>query len=175
MPDLTADFETHYIEGFVPHAERSGLDPNLRVELISHVDGNLWQGGCRDGVTLPSDFQRVLSLYKWEEYILPPGCERVTVTMYDAAEEPDLREIAELAALVNGWLDKGYKTLVHCQAGLNRSGLLAAATLMQRGTHNADEAIKLLREKRCDLVLCNRSFDEWLRGLPEMALVNEAS
>ena len=52
--------------------------------------------------------------------------------------------------------------LVHCQAGLNRSGLVTALALMRAGRSSKD-AIDLLREKRCDAVLCNPAFHMWLR------------
>ena len=68
---LPADFETHRIEGYVHQAGGA----HVSVPLISHVDGNLWQGGCFDRVELPEQFTRVLSLYKWESYALPDGCE----------------------------------------------------------------------------------------------------
>lgn len=70
----------------------------------------------------------------------------------------------ELSDDVARRLSEGQVCLIHCQAGLNRSGLLAARTLMKRG-HTADEAIALLREKRSPLVLCNDAFENWLRSL----------
>jgi protein-tyrosine phosphatase len=60
-------------------------------------------------------------------------------------------------------MEKG-KTLVHCQAGLNRSGLVAAVALMKLG-RTADEAIKLLRDSRSPMVLCNDTFVSQLHQL----------
>lgn len=157
------DLINHHIEGFVPHAQRRGMNPNLRVPLISRVANNFYQGGCIDGVALPEGFTRVLSLYKWEQYKLPEGCERRTVTMYDARDEPDLGEIVDLVGLVCNWLDGGHQVLVHCQAGLNRSGLLAAAVLIVRENMSPDDAIRWLRNTRCELVLCNETFENWIR------------
>mgnify|MGYP001561544085 FL=1 len=65
-----------------------------------------------------------------------------------------------LGAIVNGFAKRG-PTLVHCQAGLNRSGLVAANALRLRGMP-ASEAIALLRRQRSPAVLCNSAFEEWL-------------
>ena len=61
--------------------------------------------------------------------------------------------------------------LIHCQAGLNRSGLITALTLT-RGFKGVEpmcpvNAIALLREKRCDAVLCNAAFFSYLVSLEE--------
>lgn len=146
------DFHSHYIHGYV-HDGRE-----LNVPLISEVLPGLWQGGCRDGVSLPEDFDLVISLYKWEEYKIGPNTERLTVTAYDSADVPDVAHLAKLAHQAWG---EGKKVLVHCQAGLNRSGLVAAQVLMLNGYEPA-EAINFLREKRSPLVLCNTAFETWL-------------
>jgi len=52
-------------------------------------------------------------------------------------------------------------TLVHCQAGINRSGLVTALALVEEGMKAVD-AIALLRAKRSPAVLCNRAFEQWL-------------
>jgi len=57
-------------------------------------------------------------------------------------------------------------TLVHCQAGLNRSSLVAARALVLGGM-TADDAIALIREKRSPACLCNPAFERWLRQPPE--------
>jgi protein-tyrosine phosphatase len=54
-------------------------------------------------------------------------------------------------------------TLVHCQAGLNRSSLVAGASLILGGRFTPDEAIDYLRANRSKAVLCNQSFEEYLR------------
>lgn len=61
---LSGEFARHRITGWVPHAEKRGINPALDVPLVSHVEGGLWQGGCRDGVRLPDEFDYVLSLYR---------------------------------------------------------------------------------------------------------------
>lgn len=158
---LGDDFESHRLVGYVYHAVDKGIDPNIDIPLISHVEGNLWQGGCRVGVKLPDEFVRVFSLYQWEQYDLGPNTERIEITMYDSLDQA-CDQVDEIAQQVVESCEEG-PTLVHCQAGLNRSGLVAGRALTLMG-HTPDEAISLLRGARCPLVLVNESFESWLRG-----------
>lgn len=162
LVELGDSFTEHRIVGYVPHARNRGIDPNLDAPLITHVVGGLWQGGCMDGVQLPDGFDFVLSLYPWEQYVLPEGCERKEVRMYDALDQT-FDQVDELAQEVVGLLEAGKTVLIHCQAGLNRSGLLTARVLTMMGYAPA-EAIGLLRRQRSPLVLCNESFENWIAG-----------
>lgn len=160
---LGDDFTQHRIKGYVPHAAARGIDPELDVPLISHVEGNLWQGGCMNGVKLPSGFRYVISLYPWERYDLPEGCFRREVRMYDSLDQ-GFDQVVDLAVQAAEFVRKA-PTLVHCQAGLNRSGLLAATILVKHLGKTPAEAISLLRSQRSPLVLCNEAFENWVRGL----------
>lgn len=161
LVQLGEDFEAHRIVGYVPHAAARGLDPNLDVPLISHVEGNLWQGGCLHGVRLPDQFRYVVSLYPWEKYALGPNTEREEIRMYDSLDQ-SFDQVDEIAQSVVGLTDLG-PTLVHCQAGLNRSGLVAARALIYMGNSPA-AAIGKLRAARSPIVLCNEAFENWLHG-----------
>jgi protein-tyrosine phosphatase len=161
MTTVNADWENHHIEGYARAAMEAGEDGHFKAPLFSHIEDNLYVGGCIDGVRLPDDFQTVVSLYQWERYALGPNTERVEVEMYDAGEIPDESQLHELADTVNAALDRGGKVLVHCQAGLNRSNLVTALALIKRG-RTPEQAIALLREKRSPVVLCNRAFSRWL-------------
>lgn len=158
--DHRADFASHHIEGYATAAVDRGQDGAFSVDLISQIDGNLWMGGCIGGVQLADTFRHVVSLYPWERYRLADGVHRIEVRLYDSADVPDGERLHELAAAVNACRDEG-PTLVHCQAGLNRSGLITALALIQRGMVPA-AAIALLREKRGPMVLCNTAFERWL-------------
>jgi hypothetical protein len=138
------------------------------VPLISCVgncrtSGQLWQGGCIDGLELPDDFDFVLSLYPWEQYNIGPNTERVEVRMYDSLEQ-GFEQVEELADEVVKRLRGRQKVLVHCQAGLNRSGLLAATILKKLG-YTGDEDVEKLRLTRgTDQVLCNSTFEDHVRN-----------
>lgn len=155
-----ADFTTHYIEGYAHAAIEAGHDGQFRAPLISHIEGNLYMGGCIHGVTLPDDFYKVFSLYPWEQYQLGSRTDRVEIRLYDSAEIPDESQLNDIANQVVESLAHG-KTLVHCQAGLNRSGLISAIVLIKLG-RTPEQAIALLREKRHAVVLCNTTFETWL-------------
>lgn len=174
MHNAVADWRNHSVTG---HArvvmEKGGSveEAYFDAPLISHVEGNLWQGGCMNGVSLDDDFVKVVSLYPWEKYRLPKGAQRIEVKMYDSREGVDLDDLHRASNEVLMGLEKG-KTLVHCQAGLNRSGLVAAYTLMRKG-RTADEAIQLLRDSRSPLVLCNDVFVNQLHTIEKYGVIAE--
>jgi protein-tyrosine phosphatase len=151
-----ADFESHHIEGLA----RMGNKP-FAVPLFSQITDNLYTGGCPVGEA-PDEFQFIVSLYPWEPYDVPnEKCTVLIARLYDSHDIPDPRMLRALADYVNA-VSKIGKTLVHCQAGLNRSALVAGLALIRGGFH-PDDAIKLLRDKRCDAVLCNEHFERFLR------------
>lgn len=139
-----------------------GMTP-FDVPFISEIATRLWQGGCQTGLVLPEFIDVVISLYPWERYTNNHGAELIEVRMYDS-EEQSFEQVDSLAALVNKYRDDGKKVLVHCQAGLNRSSLVAARALMLDGM-TAESAINTLREKRSPACLCNQAFEKHLRSL----------
>lgn len=168
MTDPTStqvDAALEVVNGFPRMCGYSHYGDRIDVPLIGHVEGNLWQGGCQDGLVLPDIFEHVVSLYPWEQYTLPEGCTRDEITMYDAGEMPDIDQLHEIADKVVEYVKDG-PTLVHCQAGLNRSGLVAGLALVKMG-RTPQEAVDLLRSRRTNPdgtspVLCNPTFAHWL-------------
>jgi len=163
-----ADWQSHHVEGYAVAAIEAGRDGHFSAPLISQIEGNLYVGGCINGVRLEDDWQTVVSLYKWERYDLGPNTERVEVTMYDAGKVPDVAQLHELADTVNEALARGGKVLVHCQAGLNRSNLVTALALIKQGRAPRD-AVALLRERRSPMVLCNQAFEGWLYAIEPLS------
>jgi protein-tyrosine phosphatase len=140
---------------------REGNTP-FSCPLITPIDDMFWQGGCEDGVNLEGHFKHIISLYPWERF--NPGGELdsfVEVRLIDGPIVPDVGQLLSLANFINACRAKG-RTLVHCQAGLNRSGLVAALALSIGFRMDPKDAIALLREKRSPAVLCNKKFEEWL-------------
>jgi len=134
------------------------------VPIITQIEGNLWQGGTPAdvaGAMLPAYFRYALNLYPWGTYRWHNGTEIRVARLYDRGEIPDTTLLEDLAAWVNEKRAIG-PTLVHCQAGLNRSALVTALALIRSGMA-ADDAILLLRSKRSPAVLCNAAFEQWLR------------
>ena len=74
-------------------------------------------------------------------------------------EDPD--GVRETARLVAERVVAGRRVLVHCWAGLNRSGVVTARALMFMG-RSVDEAIAAVRAARGTSALFNADFVEWL-------------
>jgi protein-tyrosine phosphatase len=148
---------------------RHGNTP-FDVPFISQIGYNLWQGGCENGLVLPTFIKHLVSLYPWEHYTIKHELSSaMSVTMYDSLEQ-NTEEVDAIATWVNV-CRKTAPVLVHCQAGLNRSSLVAARALMLSGK-SADEAIKILREKRSPACLCNPAFEQYLRDIKQGKLVD---
>lgn len=133
------------------------------VSFMTEVVPGLWQGGCETGLKLPRDVENLVSLYPWERYETGARIlkSELTVLMYDSLDQA-FEQVDELAVWVNKRRAEG-TTLVHCQAGLNRSSLVVARALMlgpERLT--AVEAIATLRNRRDQACLCNGAFVEYL-------------
>ena len=144
------------------HLDNPGPTPRQpRVPLISEILPNLWMGGCVSGAHLPDDFRYVVSLTR-QCYDLGPNTTRYEAPFVDGVDIPD--DVEALAELVNRWRSEG-KTLVHCEGGRNRSGLVVALALMRSG-YTFDDAVELLRSKRSREVLFNGHFCDWLRAHP---------
>lgn len=158
--DLTTDPTTQRMSGVAVHGNTA-----FDAAFISHIEGNLWQGGTQAGLVLPEGIVHLISLYPWEKYTINHELRSETyVEMYDAfgPVTPDVAaQVDQIAAQVNECVADG-PTVVLCQAGLNRSGLVAARSLMLRGW-SADDAIALLKDRRSDAVLCNSAFRRWLK------------
>lgn len=79
----------------------------------------------------------------------------------DDGPMPDEDRVRWVAEQVNEKLLAGKHVLVHCDAGLNRSGLIVAMTLLHRGW-DPQKAVQLIRRKRDPMALCNPDFERWL-------------
>lgn len=62
-------------------------------------------------------------------------------------------------------LAAGQRVLVTCQAGRNRSALVASLALARVTTMGAEELIKLMRDRRTPSALSNAHFQQLLRAL----------
>lgn len=104
------------------------------------------------------------------EQHLPPdvGClGEVVHRPFSDSEEPALVTEATALALdlsrvvAERWRE-GKSIRISCLAGMNRSALVMACTLVRIG-HTPEEAIERIRWKRGDTALCNRAFETWVR------------
>jgi protein-tyrosine phosphatase len=160
------DLEVNTIELDALVARYSGITAHKHMEFdvpfISEIAENLWMGGVIDGLVLPAQVKHVVSLYPWERYSAREGLlTDLEVRQYDG-RQVDADQVIELADLVNERRKSGV-VLVHCQAGLNRSGLIVGLALVRSGM-TPEGAIALLRAKRSPAVLCNPTFEAFLRA-----------
>lgn len=154
-------------------------------ELWSEIVPGLWVGGTHDNDTVdvprnrvisrqfdvedaeigPSDFDAVVTLYAWARPVDWHVEELRTGVMDSPRPTADeIEMVVEAAAWAKRRLDRGKKVLIRCQAGLNRSSLVAALVLMDTGL-SAAEAITLIRAKRSPEALFNTGFVRLLSQL----------
>jgi protein-tyrosine phosphatase len=76
-----------------------------------------------------------------------------------------LAGVLRLARAASEGLTQGRRVLVRCYHGYNRSGLVVAHALINAG-HTADEAIRLIRNRRSRWALHNDLFVEYLKNGP---------
>jgi protein-tyrosine phosphatase len=142
-----------------------GTDDNATIDQaqkLRHFEGS-------------NEFDCVVTLYAWAA---PAnwGVEERRFGFPDAnIIEEYIPTIVELAQWAHAKWAAGKKVNIRCQAGLNRSGLVTALTLMISGM-SAQDAINTLREKRSDYALCNGEYERWLLNHAErMIEVNQTA
>jgi hypothetical protein len=158
------------------------------VELWNEVAPGLYQGGTDDSDTMGAYLRESPSRYEINRMFEQLSTGQVTkkhfdtvATLYSAANAVG-RSVKEIRfAFHDGDMSdfdpeqdlffmvreahadwkSGKKVLVRCQAGINRSGLVTALVLIRDG-HSPEEAIRLIRDKRCEAALSNSRFENWL-------------
>lgn len=139
--------------------------PDLEImTLNTQVGSYLWIGGM-PVVSPDPRFQAVMCLDGFADYEPHPHQIVLHQPFLDNNDPVQKHVIMSIANQVLWFADR-VPTLVHCRAGLNRSGLVVAVCLMKRGM-SADEAIELLRRKRSQEVLHNKTFERFLRSLTQ--------
>jgi Dual specificity phosphatase, catalytic domain len=130
-------------------------------ELPSHAPDEiipgLWMGGSPLGGY--GDFDVVVNLEH-----AAPSFEFDGVHVHwpiDDGPMPDPTTALALGGFVAECVRLGRKVLVHCSAGLNRSGLIVALALVALG-YEPPEAMARMRRLRSEWVLCNDNFEEFV-------------
>lgn len=157
--DMDTDPRSCRFRGRTRHGNR-----DFDVPYISQVTATLWMGGVDCGLELPDFIEHLVSLYQQEHYDSTDRLHsHLRVAMRDALTE-SLTQVDAIAGWINVSRAAG-PTLVHCQAGLNRSAVVTARALMLGPEQmTARQAIDLLRTARSPAVLCNEAFEKWLLG-----------
>ena len=153
----------------VPCADSSAWWPDYAPDEILP---RLWQGGteCGDVIGQPAPaghyrsgfpFDLVVTLYA-DAQPAPWEVEELRYGFPDSVLTPGaIRQAVALSAYAHDRWQAGGRVLIRCQAGVNRSGLVMALTLMRAG-YQAGEAIALIRARRGPAALSNRHFTRWL-------------
>lgn len=143
-------------------------------DLYSEILPGLYQGGTSESQTIDrpqslryfedAEFDSIVTLYAWAA----PASWGVEERRFGFPDSDlDSRNLLRIHSLAE-WAFKewqsGRRTLIRCQAGWNRSGLVTALVLMQAGFSAAD-AVQLIREKRSPNALCNADFVRYLHSL----------
>jgi hypothetical protein len=142
------------------------------LELYSEILPNLFISGTADedvvqlGKSLhllaqPSPFDSIVCLYGHAN----PANYLVREQRYGIADaeldEESIPEILQLADWLHEEWRQGKRVAAKCQAGLNRSSLVAALCLLKEGI-SASDAINLIREKRSPHALFNQHFVDFI-------------
>jgi ADP-ribosylglycohydrolase len=131
----------------------------LRSLGITHIldlrEDHEWDGPGRRGSSAIQEIDRL-------------GLPRFQVAIKDMGT-PSVRHLDQAVAFIDAALHLGGKVYVHCRAGVQRTGAIAAAWYAKQQGCSVDEAIELLRQRRPDLepmVFQMKAARDWLARRP---------
>lgn len=153
---------------------RPDQTPYLPAELWSEIKPGLWVGGTgasdeifsrrpidAEPEITKSHFDTVVTMYAWARPV-DWFVKEIRFGIYDHdMSDFEVRALHDLVRIAHSDWRAGDRVLIRCQAGINRSSLVAALVLIRDGM-TAHAAIELLRQKRAGGVLRNSFFEEWL-------------
>ena len=148
----------------------------LATSPWTEIIPNLWVGGhdynAAEGthpqwvasISPRTLFDVVISLYSRHGSAPGAGTSHHEFIFDDAELTPDvIHTVRSAADIASKAVTGGKKTLVRCQAGLNRSSLVASMALMSLGFSGTD-AVQLIRAKRSPWALCNEHYEKFLES-----------
>lgn len=139
------------------------------TEIISYLfigghDYNVGYNGTQEiKPVYPRDyFDLTVSMYRRGIEFEPTGGEHIETLFPDSGLTDEVIAQAVDASLwiANG-VREGRRVLSRCQAGLNRSSLVAGLAMVRLGYSGAD-AVQLIRARRSPWALCNEEFADFL-------------
>lgn len=142
----------------------TGQEVDIDMPYISHVWGNFYVGGVEYGIKLPYHFRNVIQLFSYESYDIEHTPVGHWVFQLSDSTSQELSEVDEIARIAIEAGKLGH-TLIHCQAGMNRSCLVMSRVLQMNG-FTARESVDMIREKRTKYALCNPEFERWTLETP---------
>lgn len=153
-------------------------------ELWSEIVPGLWVGGTDDEDVVRNeeachaepaitkdDFDAVVTLYAWARPV-DWFVEEYRWGIMDGADALDTLKLLSVIEWAHERWSRGERVLMRCQAGLNRSSLIAAGVLILDGK-SAEDAISLIRTGRSRHALFNREFVQTLKSLERAGIASE--
>jgi len=111
----------------------------------------------------PDDFDAVVTMYAWARPV-DWGVEELRWGIMDSDQAGiDLESLRETVVWAHRRWKAGKRVLVRCQAGLNRSSLVAGLVLVREGMEG-HEAITTIRRRRARRALFNEKFERIVNG-----------
>lgn len=165
----------HNMRPHCPDCDGSGWTKwaALATEPWTEIIPNLWVGGhdYTDVSRLPGRsiltvspenlFDVVVSMY-YRAGFEPNQGEHVLARFDDSELTHSMkRKAVSTARIVADRHEKGLKVLARCQAGLNRSSLVAGIAMVALGYHGED-AVQLIRARRSPWALCNDDYASYI-------------
>jgi hypothetical protein len=153
-------------------APRWHSDDQYPTAPYAEILPGLYMGGTADDQTVdypqalpdlsdPKIFDAVVTLYSWAQP-MGWGVEEMRYGFADASVEHfDTERLLRVSKWAFERWDNGEQVLIRCQAGLNRSGLVTALTMMHAGFEPKD-AIRQIRAQRSEMALFNNHYVTWL-------------
>lgn len=112
-----------------------------------------------------SRFDFVVSAYHRPGFEPSPDVEHHQVLFPDSRLTVEVQRYAVSAArLVAERVGGGATVLARCQAGLNRSSLIAGTAMVMLG-FSGEDAVQLIRARRSPWALCNEDYADFISGL----------
>lgn len=126
-----------------------------------------WVDMHEDAEIGPDEFDAVVTMYAWARPV-DWGVEELRWGIMDSPEmaDADVASIYETVVWAHRRWTGGKRILVRCQAGLNRSSLIAALVLVRDG-YTPREAIDKIRRQRSGRCLFNEGFERFILSTPE--------
>jgi hypothetical protein len=134
-----------------------------QVRPRSHGRGALYQGGVNESLWLPLDIRYVVSLHAVEYIRHHPLRGFAYFDAEDSLDQDPSVFVAASEVAMTFWKQGDGDVLIHCMAGLNRSGVTTALTIMHTEGWTAEATIQRLRALRSPDVLYNPAFEAFVR------------
>lgn len=116
---------------------------------ISEIEPGLFVSGEIE--SLPDGVQAVIDLqFEHLDQLKPNGLKALLwLPMHDAPDyAPTTRWLDNVVNTMKGWRADGWNVLVHCRAGVSRSGMVAIAFVMNVNGLTLQEALHCVQERR---------------------------